>query len=146
MPSRASCSARWANWATWSSPAPPYFSGTGTPQRDRRQRLAYGAALLNLRVQIRALGVHTTVRLYPNTGPRVRDHIQSRIVEELLRIAHPRWRRLTEVPVYRPARGRVDAVLYDPVDAVVVACEVHSQIRRLEQAHAIGQREALGRR
>jgi hypothetical protein len=38
-----------------------------------------------------------------------------------------------EVPVYRPARGRVDLVLYDPVEAVVVASEVHSQIRRLEQ-------------
>ena len=56
-----------------------------------------------------ALGADLSVRLYPNTGPRVRDHIQARIVEELLRIAHPRWRRMTEVPVYRPARGRIDA-------------------------------------
>ena len=80
-----------------------------------------------------ALGADLSVRLYPNTGPRVRDHVQARIVEELLRIAHPRWRRLTEVPVYRPARGRIDAVLHDPVDAVLVATEVHSQIRRLEQ-------------
>jgi hypothetical protein len=51
----------------------------------------------------------------------------------LLRIAHPRWRRFTEVPVYRPARGRVDAVLHDPVAAVIVATEVHSQVHRLEQ-------------
>ena len=37
------------------------------------------------------LGADLSVRLYPNTGPIVRDHIQARIVEELLRIAHPRW-------------------------------------------------------
>jgi hypothetical protein len=80
-----------------------------------------------------ALGADLVVRLYPNTGPRVRDHIQAAIVEELLRIAHPRWRRLTEVPVYRPARGRVDVVLHDPSAALVVATEVHSQVRRLEQ-------------
>ena len=40
------------------------------------------------------------------------DHIQARIVEELLRIAHPRWRRFAEVPVYRPARGRIDVVMH----------------------------------
>lgn len=39
----------------------------------------------------------------------------------------------TEVPVYRPARGRIDVVLHDALAAVVVATEVHSQVRRLEQ-------------
>jgi len=80
-----------------------------------------------------ALGADLSIRLYPNTGPLVQDHIQARIVEELLRVAHPRWRRFTEVPVYRPARGRVDVVLHDPVAAIAVATEVHSQVRRLEQ-------------
>ena len=80
-----------------------------------------------------ALGADLSVRLYPNTGPRVRDHIQARIVEELLRIAHPRWKRFTEVPVYRPARGRIDVVLYDQAAALMVATEVHSQIHRIEQ-------------
>lgn len=80
-----------------------------------------------------ALGADLSIRLYPNTGPLVRDHIQARIVEELLRIAHPRWRRFSEVPVYRPARGRVDVVLQDPVAAIVVATEIHSQVHRLEQ-------------
>ena len=80
-----------------------------------------------------ALGADLSVRLYPNTGPIVRDHIQARMVEELLRIAHPRWRRMTEVPVYKPARGRIDVVLHDPQPAEVVATEVHSQVRRLEQ-------------
>lgn len=79
------------------------------------------------------LGADLSVRFYPNTGPLVRDHIQARLVEELLRIANARWRRLSEVPVYRPARGRVDVVLHDPAAAVVVATEVHSQVRRLEQ-------------
>ena len=50
-----------------------------------------------------------------------------------MRVAHPRWRRHTEVPVYRPARGRIDLVLHDPAPAVLVATEVHSQIHRLEQ-------------
>ena len=81
----------------------------------------------------RSLGADLSVRLYPNTGPIVRDHIQARMVEELLRIAHPRWRRMTEVPVYKPARGRIDVVLHDPQPAEVVATEVHSQMRRLEQ-------------
>jgi len=79
------------------------------------------------------LGADLSVRLYPNTGPRIRDHIQARIVEELLRIVHPRWRRYTEIPVYRPARGRIDLVLHDPAAALMVATEVHSQIQRLEQ-------------
>jgi transcriptional regulator with XRE-family HTH domain len=80
-----------------------------------------------------ALGADLSIRFYPNTGPLVRDHIQARIVEELLRIAHPRWRRFAEVPVYRPARGRIDVVMHDPGAAVMVATEVHSQVRRLEQ-------------
>ena len=80
-----------------------------------------------------ALGADLSVRLYPNTGPRVRDHIQAAIVEELLKVAHPRWKQFTEVPVYRPARGRVDVALHDPAAAVVIATEVHSQVRRLEQ-------------
>jgi transcriptional regulator with XRE-family HTH domain len=80
-----------------------------------------------------ALGADVSVRLFPNTGSRIRDHIQAVIGEELLRIAHPRWRRLPEVGVYRPARGRVDLVLLDPSQPLAVATEVHSQVRRLEQ-------------
>jgi transcriptional regulator with XRE-family HTH domain len=77
------------------------------------------------------LGADLSVRLYPNTGPRIRDHIQAQIGEELLRIAHPVWSRLTEVAVFRPARGRIDLVLQRP--EVVVANEIHSQMQRLEQ-------------
>jgi hypothetical protein len=46
---------------------------------------------------------------------------------------HPRWSRLAEVGVIRPARGFVDAVLALPADGVVVATEVESAVRRLEQ-------------
>jgi transcriptional regulator with XRE-family HTH domain len=80
-----------------------------------------------------ALGADLSIRLFPNTGPRVRDHIQARIVEELLRVAHPRWHTYAEVPVYRPARGRVDIVYHDPAAVLMVATEVHSQISRVEQ-------------
>ena len=81
-----------------------------------------------------ALGADLSVRLYPNTGPRVRDHIQAAIVEELVRLAHPRWRRLIEVPVFRPARGRIDLVLLDArPPPIAAATEVHSRLGRLEQ-------------
>ena len=57
------------------------------------------------------LGADLSVRLYPTTGPRIHDRIQAPIVEELFKLLHPRWRRLSEVGVTRPARGFVDAVL-----------------------------------
>lgn len=79
------------------------------------------------------LGVDVSIRAFPTTGPRIRDHLQARIVEALHRIAHARWRRMAEVPVHRPARGIVDLVLHDPDAGALVACEVHSVIRRLEQ-------------
>ncbi len=79
------------------------------------------------------LGADVGLRLYPTTGPRVRDHIQSRIVEEVLRVAHGRWKAFVEVPVYRPAQGRIDVVLVDRDARVVVAVEVHSQLLRVEQ-------------
>ncbi len=80
-----------------------------------------------------ALGGDAHVRLYPGTGPRLRDPLQAQIVEALLRIAHPRWERHLEVPVYRPVRGVIDVVLVDRAGAAVVAVEVHSELRRLEQ-------------
>jgi len=77
------------------------------------------------------LGADLSVRLYPTTGPRIRDRIQAPIVEALLHALHPRWRAMPEVPVHRPARGVVDAVLANETD--IVATEVHSEVRRLEQ-------------
>jgi transcriptional regulator with XRE-family HTH domain len=81
----------------------------------------------------RVLGADLSMRVYPTTGPTVRDGIQARIVEELLRITAPTWRRSVEVPVYRPARGFIDVVLDEPTQAIAVATEVQSRLDRLEQ-------------
>jgi transcriptional regulator with XRE-family HTH domain len=78
------------------------------------------------------LGADVTLRLFPRTGPRIRDHLQAAIVEALLRVAHPSWKRLVEVPVWRPARGVIDLAMARPGE-IVVGSEVHSQVRRLEQ-------------
>jgi transcriptional regulator with XRE-family HTH domain len=80
-----------------------------------------------------ALGADVSVRLYQRTGPRLRDGIQARILEEFLSIVNPGWDRLVEVPVSRPARGVIDAVLVGPSRDVVVTIEVQSELRRLEQ-------------
>jgi transcriptional regulator with XRE-family HTH domain len=80
-----------------------------------------------------ALDGRLVMRIEPNTGPRIRDRIQARILEALIRILHARWMRFIEVPVYRPVRGVIDSVLHDPNQGVAIAAEIHSQIRRFEQ-------------
>ena len=80
-----------------------------------------------------ALGADLSIKSFPGSGPTIRDGIQARIVEALLQIAAPRWRRSVEVQVARPARGFIDVVFDDPLPPVVVATEVHSRIDRLEQ-------------
>lgn len=78
------------------------------------------------------LGATVSIRLHPSTGPRIRDHVQARIGEALLAELDSGWRRLLEVTVHRPARGTIDTVLSRP-GAAVVAVEIHSELRRLEQ-------------
>jgi len=80
-----------------------------------------------------ALGGNLNLRLYPGTGPRLRDPVQARITEAFVRIRDPRWTRMVEVPVYRPARGVIDIVIHDQTAGVVIAAEVQSELRRLEQ-------------
>jgi transcriptional regulator with XRE-family HTH domain len=80
-----------------------------------------------------ALGGDLWVRVYPGTGPRIRDPLQARMVEAILRDLHPRWTRHLEVPVYRPAHGVIDLVIEDPEASVIGATEVQSELRRLEQ-------------
>lgn len=80
-----------------------------------------------------ALGGTVNVRLFPGTGPRLTDPIQARITEAFVRILDPRWTRMVEVPVHRPARGVIDIVAHDQVAGIVVATEVQSELRRLEQ-------------
>lgn len=80
-----------------------------------------------------ALGASLGAHLYPNTGPALRDRHQARILEWLLTQLHSRWQPYLEVAVRQPARGWIDVVLHDPKDASVVAVEIQSQLRRLEQ-------------
>ena len=91
------------------------------------------ASLAVLTALADALGASVSVRLYPGTGPRIRDHLQAKILEALLRQLDGRWKRFVEVPVYRPVRGVIDLVLHDPPKSQIVVAEIHSEIRRLEQ-------------
>lgn len=81
-----------------------------------------------------ALGMDLSVRLYPGTGPLIRDHIQAAMIESLLEILHERWRPSPEVWVTRPVKGVIDLVL-EPVtdDEPLVSVEAQSELRRLEQ-------------
>ena len=69
----------------------------------------------------------------PDSGPSVRDRHQVRTTECLLAALHPRWRATPEAAVRRPVRGWVDVALHDPAAALVVATEIESLLRRLEQ-------------
>jgi transcriptional regulator with XRE-family HTH domain len=79
------------------------------------------------------LGANLATRLYPNTGPLIRDRHQARVEEALLAIIHPRWRPTTEVGVRQPARGWIDVVLHDERERRLVGVEIESDIRRIEQ-------------
>jgi len=96
-----------------------------------------------------AIGAKASLRLYPETGPRLRDGNQVRLIEALLEVLHPHWRVRLEVPVYRPVHGVIDLVLIDPVETQLVGGEAHSEIRRAERqlrwAAEKDRRAAIGR-
>jgi transcriptional regulator with XRE-family HTH domain len=96
-------------------------AGEARPTIDLYQRLAS------------ALGADLHTRIYPNTGPAIRDRHQARILELTLAALHPRWVRFTEVAVRRPSRGWIDLVLHDPLERALIATEIQSELRRLEQ-------------
>jgi transcriptional regulator with XRE-family HTH domain len=79
------------------------------------------------------LGLDLGTRLFPNTGPALRDRHAAPMLELLLRTARPAWSAFTEVGVHRPARGWIDAALHEPRQRVIVAGELQSELRRLEQ-------------
>ena len=87
------------------------------------------------------LGADFALRLYPGTGPRIRDRLQAPMAEALMRTVHPSWKRLVEVAVRHPARGVIDAVFARPA-IIVVATEIHSEVRRLEQQLRWGREKA----
>jgi transcriptional regulator with XRE-family HTH domain len=77
------------------------------------------------------LGADLSVRFFPGSGPRIVDRFQAPMVEALLRILGSHWRAQPEVPV-AAARGVLDLVLRRRDASLVVACECHSELRRLE--------------
>jgi transcriptional regulator with XRE-family HTH domain len=97
------------------------LAGTVRPSLDTYSRLSV------------ALGADLSTRLYPNTGPAIRDRYQARMLEALLSCLDRRWHAFTEVAVRRPARDSIDVVLHDPRARVLVANEIQSELRRIEQ-------------
>lgn len=79
-----------------------------------------------------ALGGELAVRFYPGTGPRVRDHLQSAMLDGLAARLHARWTASPEVWVTAPIKGVIDLLLTDRAGRSVV-CEAHSELRRVEQ-------------
>ena len=77
------------------------------------------------------LGADPSIRLYPNTGPRIHDRWQAPMEQGFLRALSRRWSGVPEVSVLRPARGIIDLALL--TDGTCVATEFQSQVRRLEQ-------------
>jgi transcriptional regulator with XRE-family HTH domain len=70
------------------------------PSHIRRVELGVSALSEDALVAVSAVVGHdVSVRLYPSSGPRVRDHVQVRMLETLLRALQPRWRARLEVPV-----------------------------------------------
>lgn len=80
-----------------------------------------------------AMGCRVSTRIYATDGPSVRDHIQVRLIEALLRVLHARWTARLEVGVHRPARGVIDVLLRDRMTsdalrAKATACSSASSI------------------
>ena len=80
-----------------------------------------------------ALGADLASRVYPQTGPRIHDRHQVRMAEVVIGALHSRWRVTPEVAVRRPVRGWIDLALEDPARQLVVATELESDLRRIEQ-------------
>jgi transcriptional regulator with XRE-family HTH domain len=104
--------------------------------RSHYSRIEAGTAnpsLETLAAIATALGADVSVRFYPGTGPRLTDRHQARMIETILRSLGADWRPHVEVPVSRPVRGVIDAVLERPAERLLVATEAYSELRRLEQ-------------
>ena len=117
-------------------------------------RIEAGVAHPSLQVLVAigvALGADLGVRYFAGAGPRIHDRFQAPMLEKLVDELHERWRPRLEVVVTQPARGVIDIVLHDTVTEMVVASELQSDLRRLEQQlrwaneKADGLATALGR-
>jgi transcriptional regulator with XRE-family HTH domain len=79
------------------------------------------------------LGADLSIRYFPNTGPTIRDRFAAPMLEHLISVRHRRWDPFIEVGVRRPSRGWIDLVLHEPRERMLVASELQSELRRLEQ-------------
>jgi transcriptional regulator with XRE-family HTH domain len=80
-----------------------------------------------------AMGADVSLRIYPGSGPRLPDRHQARMIETLLRRLAPVWKTHLEVPVFRPARGFIDAVFERTDHPLLIVSEAQSTLPRLEQ-------------
>jgi transcriptional regulator with XRE-family HTH domain len=92
------------------------------------------------------LGCEVSVKLFP-AGVPLRDRFQAPILETFLALPHATWRRSVEVPVAGTVAGVIDCVLVHPRWPLLLAVEVHSEIRRAEAVlrRASDKAEALRR-
>jgi transcriptional regulator with XRE-family HTH domain len=112
------------------------LAGVVDIHRSHLARIEAGAARPSLEVLTAigvSLGADLGIRYFPGAGPRLHDRFQVAMVETILKALDPRWQAELEVPVTQPARGVVDLVLVDRSSPSVVASEVQSELRRLEQ-------------
>lgn len=77
------------------------------------------------------LGSEVSIRLFPAGAP-IRDRFQAPMLEALLAVVHRSWERWIEVPVIGSVRGVIDCALGHPVEPLVAAIEVQSELRRAE--------------
>lgn len=91
------------------------------------------------------LGADVGIRLFPGSGPRIKDRLQAPMVDALIRELHPRWRPLPELAVPK-ARGFIDLAIGLRDGTVGVACEAHSELRAIDtiQRRAFEKATALG--
>lgn len=80
-----------------------------------------------------ALGADFGAKLFEGTGPALRDHTQTPMTNELLRVSRRTWAGRVEVVVTWPVHGVIDAVLEERRGPVTVVTELHGQLRRAEQ-------------
>lgn len=80
-----------------------------------------------------AMGADLSVRLYPGSGPGIRDRHQARMAECVLSQLAPAWAPHLEVGVSQPVRGFIDTVFERRDTSLLVVAEFESVLPRLEQ-------------
>ena len=106
-------------------------AGINQGHLSRIERGLDGASFETLIAVSACLGADLGVRLFPTSGPRLRDHLQAPMVEALLARLDHRWRALPELPVPQ-ARGVIDVVLRLRGGSMAIAVEAHSELRSVD--------------